>query len=70
MSILKLQKMIGEIQSGSTALDTARRRIKNKTEIIQILEDYQNNKQETQKQLRNKLNLKGKTYKTKTKLFF
>ena len=46
------------IKSRSTALDLAKER--NKTDIMQLLEQYQNNKTETQKTLRNQLNLKGK----------
>ena len=46
------------IKSGSTALDMAKQR--NKTDIVQLLEQYQNNPKETQKTTRNQLNLKGK----------
>ena len=45
------------IKSGSTALDIAKQR--NKTAVVQLLEQYQNNPKETQKTLRNQLNLKG-----------
>ena len=54
----KSTKDAGDIKSGSTALDVAKRR--NKTDIVQLLEQYQNNPKETQKTLRNELNLKGK----------
>ena len=46
------------IKSGSTALDIAKQR--NKTAVVQLLEQYQNNPKETQKTLRNHLNFKGK----------
>ena len=46
------------IKSGSTALDLAKQR--NKTDIVQLLQQYQNNPKETQKLWRNQLNLKGK----------
>ena len=48
----------GLIKSGSTVLDVAKQR--NKTDIVQFLEQYQNNPKETQKTTRNQLNLKGK----------
>ena len=47
-----------DIKSGSTALDVAKQ--ENETDIVQLLEQYQNNPKETQKTTRNKLNLKGK----------
>ena len=47
-----------DIKSGSTALDVAKQR--NKTAVVRLLEQYQNNPKETQKTLRNELNLKGK----------
>ena len=46
------------IKSGSTALDVAKQR--NKTAVVQLLEQYQNNPKEIQKLWRNQLNLKGK----------
>ena len=46
------------IKSGSTALDMAKQQ--NDTDIVQLLEQYQNNPKETQKKFRNELNLKGK----------
>ena len=46
------------IKSGSTALDMSKQR--NKTAVVQLLQQYQNNPKETQKTLRNQLNLKGK----------
>ena len=46
------------IKSGSTALDVSKQQ--NRTDIVQLLQQYQNNPKETQKTLRNKLNLKGK----------
>ena len=52
------------IDSGSTALDIAKQT--NKTKIVQLLEQYQKNTKETQKTLRNQLNLKGKKKKSKT----
>ena len=36
------------------------RKKSNKTDIVQLLEQYQNDPKETQKTTRNKLNLKGK----------
>ena len=48
----------GDIKLGSTALGLAKQQ--NKTDIVQLLEQYQNNPKETQKTLRNQLNLKGK----------
>ena len=56
-----LKKSTGDwfdIKSGSTALDVAKQR--NRTDIVQLLQQYQNNPKETQKTLRNELNLKGK----------
>ena len=47
-----------QIKSGSTALDVAKQW--NHTEIIQILKNYQSNPTETQQNLRNQMNLKGK----------
>ena len=44
---------------GSTALDMAKQK-KNSTDIVKLLEQYQNNPKETQKLWRNELNLKGK----------
>ena len=46
------------IKSGSTALDAAKQ--KNSTDIVKLLQQYQNNPKETQKLWRNQLNLKGK----------
>ena len=46
------------IKSGSTAIDLAKQR--NYTNVVKLLEQYQNNPKETQKTLRNELNLKGK----------
>ena len=46
------------IKSGSTALDVAKQR--NSTDIVRLLEQYQNNPKETQKTTRNELNLQGK----------
>ena len=54
----KSTKDYQDIKSGSTALDVAKQ--KNETAVVQMLEQYQNNPKETQKTLRNKLNLKGK----------
>ena len=54
----KSTKDAGDIKSGSTALDVAKQR--NTTDIVQLLEQYQNNPKETQQTTRNKLNLKGK----------
>ena len=54
------------IKSGSTALDVAKQ--KNKTDIVQLLEQYQNNPKETQKTLRNELNLKGNKIKYKNNM--
>ena len=54
----KSTKDIGDIKSGSTALDIAKQR--NNTDIVQLIEQYQSNPKETQKTLRNQLNLKGK----------
>ena len=52
--------------AGLTALDMAKQG--KKTDIVQLLERYQNNPKETQKALRNELNLKGKkTKQNKTK---
>ena len=48
----------GVIKSGSTALDVAKQR--NYTDIVQLLEQYQNDPKETQKTTRKELNLKGK----------
>ena len=48
----------GDIASGSTVLDIVKQR--NYTDVVQLLQQYQNNPTETQKTLRNKLNLKGK----------
>ena len=45
------------IKSGSTALDVAKQ--KNETAVVQLLEQYQNYPKETQKTIRNQLNLKG-----------
>ena len=53
----KTTKENGDIKSGSTALDVAKQT--NKTHIVQLLEQYQKNTKETQKTLRNQLNLKG-----------
>ena len=47
-----------DIESGSTALDVAKQ--ENKTDIVQLLQQYQNNPKETQQTTRNELNLKGK----------
>ena len=47
-----------DIKSGSTALGMAKQ--KNRTDIVQLLQQYQNNPKETQKTTRNELNLKGK----------
>ena len=49
------------IKSGSTALDVAKQ--ENNTDIVQLLQQYQNNPKETQKLWRNELNLKGKKIK-------
>ena len=49
------------VKSSSTTLDMAKQR--NRTDIVQLLEQYQNNPKETQKTLRNELNLKGKNIK-------
>ena len=46
------------IKSGSTALDLAKKC--NETDVVQLLQQYQNNPKETQKTTRNELNLKGK----------
>ena len=51
------------IKSGSTALDMAKQR--NRTDIVQLLEQYQNYPKETQKTIRNQLNLKGNKIKYK-----
>ena len=53
--------IFGDIKSGSTAIDVAKQR--NRTDIVQLLEQYQNNPKETQKLWRNQLNLKGKKIK-------
>jgi len=45
-------------KSGSTALDLAKQA--NETDIVKLLEEYQNNPAQTQKTWRNQLNLKGK----------
>ena len=58
MSIRKVQKMHPDIKSGATTLDVAKQR--NKTDIVQLLQQYQNNPKEAQKLWRNQLNLKGK----------
>ena len=47
-----------DIKSVSTAIDLAKQM--NKTNIVQLLQQYQNNPKETQKLWRNQLNLKGK----------
>ena len=47
-----------DIKSGSTAIDMAKQT--NKTDIVKLLEQYQNNPKETQQITRNKLNIKGK----------
>ena len=54
----KSTKDAGDIKSGSTALDLAKQQ--NRTAVVQLLEQYQNNPKETQKTTRNELNLKGK----------
>ena len=54
----KSTKDCEDIKSGSTAIDVAKQ--KNKTDVVQFLEQYQNNPKETQKLWRNQLNLKGK----------
>ena len=46
------------IKSGSTALHVAKQR--NNTDIVQLLQQYQNNPKETQQATINELNLKGK----------
>ena len=46
------------IKFGSTPLDVAKQR--NRADIVQLLQQYQNNPKETQKTLRNQLNLNGK----------
>ena len=46
------------IKSGSTALDVAKQ--ENETDIVEMLQQYQNYSKETQKLWRNELNLKGK----------
>ena len=56
----------GGIQSGSTALDVAKQL--NNTDIVQLLEQYLKNPKETQKTLRNELNLKGKKNKIKNNM--
>ena len=52
-----------DIKSGSTALYLAKQA--NNTDVVQLLQQYQNNPKETQKTTRNKLNLKGKKIKYK-----
>ena len=47
-----------DIKSGSTTLDLAKQT--NKTTVVKLLQQYQNNPKETQKTTRNKLNIKGK----------
>ena len=54
----KSTKDSGDIKSGSTALDVAKKT--NKTAVVQLLQQYQNNPKETQKTTRIELNLKGK----------
>ena len=54
------------IKSGSTALDMAKQR--NRTDIVQLLEQYQNYPKETQKTNRNELNLKGNKIKYKNNM--
>ena len=54
------------IKSGSTALDVTKQR--NKTAVVQLLQQYQNNPKETQKLWRNELNLKGKNKKYKNNM--
>ena len=46
-----------DIESGLTALDVAKQ--KNRTDVVKLLEQYQNNPKEAQKTIRNELNLKG-----------
>ena len=54
------------IKSGLTALDIAKQA--NNTAVVQLLQQYQNNSKETQKTLRNQLNLKGKKIKYKNNM--
>ena len=54
----KSTKDTAGIKLGSTALDLAKQR--NRKDIVQLLQQYQNNPKETQKTLKNRLNLKGK----------
>ena len=58
IDILKKSTKDCGIKLGSTALDVAKQQ--NDTDIVQLLEQYENNPKETQKTLRNELNLKGK----------
>ena len=59
ISIRKVQKDDRRIKSGSTALDIVSKQT-NRTDVVQLIEQFQNNPKETQKTLRNQLNLKGK----------
>ena len=56
----KSTKDVGTIKSGSTSLDIAKLSRISNTDVIQLLQQYQNNLNEIQKTLRNQLNLKGK----------
>ena len=54
-----------DIKSGSTVLDVAKQ--ENETDIVKLLQQYQNNPKETQKTTINQLSLKGKKIKYKIK---